>query len=126
MREAQIKMFAPPYELLGGGGGLNRRFKTFGFLYTLKVHTHFTIQLPYKDFFLTIFTLKFQILKVWLALSSRSRLILIIQNILFIHVFFVSLCFSLYFCTKQVYFCFISLKMITKSDSTKELRFMVF
>ena len=46
--------FAPsPWSSLGGGQNLNRKFKTFGFLNTLKVHIHNTVQLPYKDYFIS-------------------------------------------------------------------------
>ena len=46
--------FAPPPKSFGGGGqNLNRKLKTFGFLNTLKVHIHFTVQLPYKDDFIS-------------------------------------------------------------------------
>ena len=42
----------PPLELLGGHN-LNHKFKTFGFLDNLKVHIHYTVQLPYKDYFIS-------------------------------------------------------------------------
>ena len=33
----------------GGGQNLNRKFKTFGFLDSLEVHIHYTVQLSYKQ-----------------------------------------------------------------------------
>ena len=52
MREANFFISPPPQELLGGQN-LNRKFKKFGFLDTLKVHIHYTVQLPYKDYFIS-------------------------------------------------------------------------
>ena len=74
----------PSYEILGGRQNFNCKFKTFGFLDTLKVHTKqytYTVQLPCKYYFISpsnktsrkkqqtiffkFFALQFQILKVW-------------------------------------------------------------
>ena len=78
MREAQI-FCPPPLRASKGRYNLNRKFKTFGFLDTLKVHIYYkyTVQLPYigllypanktsrkknsKSMFLILFTLQIQI-----------------------------------------------------------------
>ena len=54
MREAQI-FCPPPLRALKGRYNLNRKFKTFGFLDTLKVHIYYkyTVQLPCKDYFIS-------------------------------------------------------------------------
>ena len=48
----EIFFAPPPLELLGGHN-LNHKFKTFGFLDTLKVHIHYTVQLPCKYYFIS-------------------------------------------------------------------------
>ena len=75
MRE---KNLLPGRASRGGGHNLNRKFKTFGFLDTLKVHIDYTVQLPSerKQQICVFNTLHFSVsdLKSVIALSSNIDL----------------------------------------------------
>ena len=53
MRVAPNIFLPPPRSSWGRGQNLNCKFKTFGFLDTLKVHIVHTVQLPYKYYLIS-------------------------------------------------------------------------